>query len=176
MAQQEGLYSLVFLLGHVHHMVEVIQDVLEVINVPQWHAAARRLAVPAVVYTVDVVARIQQALGDVIISPRMFRDNVRQNHRTAWVGHLLLAVVDLDALAVSAVEVTLLIGYLLFRDSWAPQYIWFLVCRGRRCRDFLGDCPCRERARYRNWCRQYCCRRQASGYVLLHHHCLLVVL
>ena len=114
-------------------MVEIIQDVLEVIDVPQWHAAARGLAVPPVVYTVDVVACIQQALGDVIVSPRVLRDTVRKNHRTAWVGHLLLAVVDLDALAVSAVEVAFLIGYLLFRDSWAPQYIWFLVCRGRRC-------------------------------------------
>ena len=163
MAQQEGLYSLVFLLGHVHHMIKVIQNVLEIIYVPQRHAAASGLAVPAVIYAVDVVTCIEQALSDVIVTPRVLRYTVRQNHRTAWVGHLLLAVVDLDTLAMSAVEVAFLIGYLFFRDSWAPQYIWFLVCRGRRRRNFLGDCPCRERARYRNWCRQYCCRCQASG-------------
>ena len=171
MAQQEGLYSLIFFLRHVHDTVEIIEDVLEIIDMPHRYAAAGGFAVAAVIYAVDVVACIEQALGDVIVTPRVLRYTVRQNHRTAWACHLLLPVVDLYTLTALAIEVAILVRNLLVRDGRASQYIWLLVCRWGRC--LLSSCANCKRSRYRHWCRHDSSRRQASGYMLLHHHRLL---
>ena len=141
---------------------------------PHRYAAAGGFAVAAVVNAVDVVAGIEQALGDVIITPRVLRYTVRQNHRTAWVCHLLLPVVDLYTLTALAIEVAVLIRNLLVRDGRASQYIWFLVCRWRR--RLLGARAYCKRSGYRHWCRHDSSRRQASGYMLLYHHRLLLVL
>ena len=115
-------------LGHVDDAVEVIEDVLEVIDVSQRRAAGGRLAVSPVVQAVDVVASVQQALGHVVIAARVLRNAVCQHNVAAWVFYQLLAVVNLHAFAVVAIEVAVFVGDLLIRNGGATEHVG-LICR-----------------------------------------------